>query len=158
MEKLNIIDKLDSIKDDYNYYTYELTDSNISSVFGIIYALFELRIARTGLRKKCIELKEKILASEKNKSIKEENLKKLDTIIIEYDNIVKESFIYYENNIIFIFKLETNYTKNCEKVDAKDIYINSGKDIIDQMIKILINYEKKIIFYLDLLKDIKKNF
>jgi len=158
MEHLNIIDKIDSIKDDYTYYTNELTDSNITYVFGIIYALFDLRIARTRLRKECIELKEEIIASGKNKSIKEENLKKLDTIIIEYDNIVKEAQTYYENYSILIYKLESNYTNNCKKVDAKNIYINSCKDIIDQMIKIFINYEKKIIFYVDLLKDIKKIF
>ena len=103
MENLNIIDKIDSIKDDYTYYTKELTDSNFTSVFGIIYALFELRIDRTRLRKECIELKEEIIASGKNKSIKEENLKKLDTIIIEYDNIVKEAHTYYENYIIIQF-------------------------------------------------------
>ena len=146
MEKLNIIDKIDSIKDDYTYYTYELTYSNFTWVFGIIYALFELRIARTRLRKECIELKEEIIASGKNKSIKEENLKKLDTIIIEYDNIVKEAHTYYENYIIFFIHLESNYTNNCKKVDAKNIYINSCKDLIDQMIKIFINYEKKKYF------------
>ena len=158
MENLNITDKIDSIKDDYTYYTYDLTDSNITYVFGIIYALFDLRIARTRLRKECIELKEEIKSSAKNKSIKEENLEKLDTIIIEYDNIVKEAQSYYENYSIIIYKLESNYINNCKKVDAKNIYINSCKDIIEQMIKIFINYEKKIIFFIDLLKDIKKIF
>ena len=107
------------------HYTSELSDmdngNNIISIFLTLSSLFKIRLARTGLRKDCFELNEKIIVHEKNKLIKEENINKIDEILMEYENIEKEAKAFYYYCMEFFCRLESNYDNNSKKVNAKDI-------------------------------------
>lgn len=153
MERLN--------NDNNRDYNYELTaESNvyeITKIFHKLYGTFQIRLQRARIKEECIEIKKKIAQkTEQNKNADEMIKRKLEIIMKQYNDIEKEAtdnFNYYLN---IIYELRMNYLNNSKKCSGKDILIKSCKSIFDLAINIYIKYEKKIILYISLIKDIKK--
>ena len=160
MEREDIQDKLDNIKEDYKY---DIKGERMFEFPGILLLQFELfmtRIERTNIENDYIELREKIQKNKEGK-INEEVEKELEQIINEY-NIIKEGvdkeYTYYFY-ILYDLAFSFYENKNCYKVKgAKEAFINTSKSIIDSNILNFINKEKKIIQLRDKIKDFKKLF
>lgn len=155
MKRATIIEKLDNIKYDYQYDINGKEKYEFKHIFNDLYYLFFTRVLRTKIKDDYNELKEKILQKKEKKEYFEEIENKLESIIIEYDNIrneAEETYIYYSN---IIFNLTNNYYKNYEKANSGEIFTNICKDIFDLNIKMYINYEKRLISFINIIKDIK---
>ena len=150
------MDKLDNIKADYKYEIKGKWHLEFVFILGDFRDHLNLKIKNANLNKDFTELKEKI--QKKKKSIDIENIEKdLDEIITEYNNIKEELKSEYEYYLIILSKLSFNYyNENYNVKGAKEIFFNSSKQIIDNIVISFINKEKKLIMFKDKIKDLTK--
>lgn len=68
----------------------------------------------------------------------------------EFKKEVKESYEYYDD---LQWKLLVDFERNCEKKYAENTYNSICKSIIESRIKFHIKIEKKIIIFIEQLKE-----
>lgn len=148
------MDKLDNIKADYKYEIKGKWHLEFVFILGDFRDHLNLKIKNANLDKDFTELKEKI---QKKKHCIENIEKDLDKIITEYNNIKEELKSEYEYYLIILSKLSFNYyNENYNVKGAKEIFFNSSKQIIDNIVISFINKEKKLIMFKDKIKDLTK--
>lgn len=88
-----------------------------------------------------------------NTKITIEVKKKIEDFTEEYNELkkeVKESYEYYDN---LLWNLLVDFGKNCEKKDAEITYNSICKSIIQSRLNFHIKIEKKIIIFIEKLKE-----
>ena len=86
-----------------------------------------------------------------------EEMKSLDEILNRLLAIEKEAKDEYDFYAIYLVELAKKF--NILKDDiSKRVYIKASEDIIISRIKYYLNYEKKFIYFNDIIKQLKTNF
>ena len=154
----NGIKELEEIKNKYYEFEQMLPKNNkIRYVLAnnLIYCYFKLRLEKIILDEKFIKLKEKIYNYLGDKNIEQEK-EKINYIITESNkmkNEAKEEYDFYYN---ILSDLNYSEIKFGEINDVKRTYENICQDIIDSRINKYLKYEKKLINFRDLIKDLSE--
>ena len=147
---------LNKIKDRYKNKTIDLSYAveNELNQFHFLLVIFELK-----LEPKIKELQKKLENDENideiHKSISKELL---ETLIKELKQIGINSEANWEYSDNLLKKIEKDYMKNKNKKDAKMIYDNICREIIDSDVKKYIKYEKEIIIIFEKYKSLNNLF
>ncbi len=142
-----------SVEEIIEYYERYLYDQNTRYEYVThnlrYYSRFITRIEQ--LEKILDELNDK--AKRPNTKITIEVKKKIEDFTEEYNELkkeVKESFEYYNN---LLWKLLVDFNKNCDKKDAEITYNSICKSIIQSRLNFHIKIEKKLIIFIEKLKE-----
>ena len=147
---------LDDIKKQYKYELNpeEKIEKTYNHFIGEISGTFYGYEFKERLEKLNKKLKEKATKMDKNtlKSY-EEKLKDLEANIF---SLLKQVRTESNSTWFFLYELRTNFSKNQDIPNAPNICENIYKDIFDNEVKKYINYEKKYMFFNDIIDDINK--
>ena len=154
----NGIKELEEIKNSY-YEFEEMYTKNEKiryiSTNSLIYHFFNIRLEKIILGEKFIKLKEKINNYSGDKNLEQEK-EKINYIITESNkmkNEAKEEDEYYDKILEDLYSSERKFGKIN---DVERTYDNICQDIIDSRINKYLKYEKKLIHFNDLIKDLSE--
>ena len=81
--------------------------------------------------------------------------KTIDKMMTELNNIRKESKEKTDFSQKLLTELKNNYEKNIENKEAKTIFENVSRDIVESTYKFYIQYEKKLVLIVDYINSFK---
>ena len=123
---------------------------------GILFqSLQKKELEKIILGEKFIKLKEKIYNYSGDKNLEQEK-EKINYIITESNkmkNVAKEEREYYDTILEDLYSSERKFGKIN---DVERTYDNICQDIIDSRINIYLKFEKKLINFNDLIKDLSE--
>ena len=151
-------DNLDDIKSRYdckitgNFNGEYIYDDRVNYLF------FENTMKRLELDLKLQKLRQKVddYNSEDLDKMEIQNKKKtIDKMMTELNNIRKESKEKTDFSQKLLTELKNNYEKNIENKEAKTIFENVSRDIVESTYKFYIQYEKKLVLIVDYINSFK---
>ena len=144
----------DDFKNIINRYNYTVINNNYVCANKVNYMFFENTIKKIEIE---LQNKKEIL-NKKLENINDNtalsNKLILDEIMEDYQKIKVEAKKDVDSDNSILQKILEDYINNFEKNGAFEIYKNISKNIVDNTVKKLIRYEKKLILLMDKLKII----
>lgn len=136
-------------------YQYEIGSGNNCDINMDLYVKFRMAIRKFELPKKFKELKARIrnYKGKKTDKIKSDE-QKLDKLIQEYQDMLDDAFKFNFDTDLLLTKIYSCYRNNWYEKNAKSIFKNLCKEILDNDIKKYIKYEKLIILINDNIKEL----
>ena len=155
MEKpINYSDKLDEIKNRYDCKILLDFPGEFKYDDLLNYIYFENTMTKLGLDSKLQKLRQKMENYNGDKFDEIKNKKKMiDEMITELNNIKKESKEKYDFSQNLLDELKNDYEKKKENKEAKIIFENVSRDIVESTYKFYIQCEKKLIIIVDNIKS-----
>ena len=144
----------DDFKNIINRYNYTVINNNYVCANKVNYMFFENTIKKIEieLQNKKEILNKKLENINDNKALSNKLI--LDEIMEDYQKIKVEAKKDVDSDNSILQKILEDYINNLEKNGAFEIYKNISKNIVDNTVKKLIRYEKKLILLMDKLKII----
>ena len=150
---------LDKIKKEYEYTIDPFDFENTSLIkYYYLYGHFKWVLYKYDFYEKIKEVKNYMHNKEDkiDKNVFESFEKTLDKILDEYETIREKVRFDWNEITDTLIPIINDYKKNIDKPEAKDIYINIIKDIINKEIDLFIKYQKKLILNNEIIIDIYK--
>ena len=159
MEKtMNYSDKLDEIKSRYDCKIRLDLSSEYQFDDLMNYTYFKNTMKKLELDSKLQKLRQKLedYKGDKFDDIEIEKKKKnIDEMITELNNIKKESKAKNDYSQNLLNELENDYAKNRENKEARTIFKNVARDIVESTYKFYIKCEKRLIILVDNINSFK---
>ena len=150
----------DDIKKEYEY---KLDAYNTAYFGGVtymnLYGHFLAKFEEFAFAQNIQEIKE-ILDNKKDiidKNLFELYTKTLNEISDDCEKMKKNLDIDYDKNLPTLGGIGYDYKNHMDKPGSSDMYLTLCKYILDNYVKILVHYHKKLILYNDEILNIKKN-
>ena len=155
---MNYSDKLDEIKSRYDCKIRLDLSSEYQFDDLMNYTYFKNTMKKLELDSKLQKLRQKLedYKGDKFDDIEIEKKKKnIDEMITELNNIKKESKAKNDYSQNLLNELENDYAKNRENKEARTIFKNVARDIVESTYKFYIKCEKRLIILVDNINSFK---